>query len=66
MVRLAQGEINYQRYVPMEEVVAHIDAVSPEDIQALAVRLFQDQQLVLTVLGPLSEIAPFRDAIQFL
>jgi predicted Zn-dependent peptidase len=66
MVRLAQGEINYQRYVPMEEVVAHIDAVSPEDIQALAVRLFQDQQLVLTVLGPLSEVAPFRDAIQFL
>ena len=66
MVRLAQGEINYQRYVPMEEVVAHIDAVSPEDIQALAVRLFQDQQLVLTVLGPLSELAPFRDAIQFL
>ena len=64
MVRLAQGEINYQRYVPLEEVVDHIDAVTAEDIQALADRLFQENHMVLTLLGPLSGTAPFKEAIQ--
>jgi len=64
MVRLAQGEINYQRYVPLEEVVDHIDAVTAEDIQALADRLFQESHMVLTILGPLSGTTPFKEAIQ--
>jgi len=64
MVRLAQGEINYQRYVPLEEVVDHIDAVTAEDIQALADRLFQENHMVLTLLGPLSGTTPFKEAIQ--
>lgn len=64
MVRLAQGEINFQRYVPIEEVVDHIEAVTPEDIQALAARLFQDDQLVLTMLGPLSDDKPFQEAVR--
>ena len=64
MVRLAQGEINYQRYIPMEEVVDHIDAVTAEDIQAIADKLFQEDQMVLTVLGPLSGAASFKEAIQ--
>jgi predicted Zn-dependent peptidase len=64
MVRLAQGEINFQRHVPIEEVVNHIEAVRPEDIQALAAKLFQDDQLVLTMLGDLSECAPFQEAVR--
>lgn len=64
MVRLAQGEINYQRYVPLEEVVDHIDAVTAEDIQALADSLFQENQMVLSILGPLSGTTPFKEAIQ--
>jgi len=64
MVRLAQGEIHYQRYVPLQEVVDHIDAVTGEDIQALASRLFQDDQMVLTVLGSLTEKAPFKEAVR--
>ncbi len=64
MVRLAQGEIHYQRYVPLEEVVDYIDAVTGEDIQALANRLFQDDQMVLTILGPLTETTPFKAALR--
>ena len=66
MVRLAQGEINFQRYIPLEEVVNHIEAVEVEDIQSLAKNLFQDEKLVLTVLGPLSDKAPFREAIRLI
>jgi len=64
MVRLAQGEINFERYVPLKEVVDHIDAVTAEDIQALADNLFRDDQLVLTVLGPLSDRTGFKDLIR--
>lgn len=64
MVRLAQGEINFKRYVPLQEVVNHIEAVTAETIQALAEKLFQDDKMVLTVLGPLSNDAPFQEAIR--
>ena len=64
MVRLAQGEINFGRYIPLEEVVDHIEMVAAEEIQALAATLFQADKLVLTVLGPLSSAGPFQDAIR--
>ena len=64
MVRLAQGEINFQRYIPLGEVVQHIESVTSEDIQGLAEKLFEDDKLVLTVLGPLSDDAPFQKALQ--
>jgi predicted Zn-dependent peptidase len=64
MVRLAQGEINFERYVPLEEVVDHIEAVTAEMIQSLAEKLFRDDKMVLTVLGPLSNDAPFQEAIR--
>jgi len=64
MVRLAQGEINFKRYVPLEEVVNHIEAVTAETIQSLAEKLFQDDKMVLTVLGPLSNDVPFQEAIR--
>jgi len=63
MVRLAQGEINYRRYVPLEEVVERIDAVTVEEIQSLANKLFQNDQMVLTLLGPLTDKASFENAI---
>jgi predicted Zn-dependent peptidase len=66
MVRLAQGEINFGRYIPLEEVVDHIERVTAEEIQTLAGTLFQDDKLVLTVLGPLSGVGPFQDAIRMI
>ncbi|HSO19169.1 MAG TPA: pitrilysin family protein, partial [Desulfosarcina sp.] len=63
MVRLAQGEINFKRYVPIEEVVGNIEAVTPDDIQALAVRLFEDDHMVLSLLGPLSDTTAFQGAV---
>ena len=44
----------------------HIEAVTAEEIQALAATLFQNDKLVLTVLGPLSSAVPFQDAIRML
>jgi len=54
MVRLAQNEIHFNEYIPLQTVVDKIDAVTADDIKALATNLFTDHKLALTLLGPIS------------
>ncbi len=63
MVRLAQGEINFGRHIPLADVVERIETVQAEDIQALAADLFRNDPFVLTVLGPLSDKKGFASLI---
>jgi predicted Zn-dependent peptidase len=63
MVRLAQGEINFGRHIPLSDVVARVEAVRVEDIQRLAARLFHDDPFVLTVLGPLTDKEAFSTLV---
>ncbi|MCP4715537.1 MAG: insulinase family protein [Deltaproteobacteria bacterium] len=55
MSRLARCELYYDQFVPIEEVLESIDAVTPEDVQRLAGALFQDDQFTYTFLGPVKE-----------
>ena len=52
MVRLAQNELCFGTYIPLQEVLDKINATSVEDILALAMDLFPDRQFALTLLGP--------------
>lgn len=52
MVRLAQNEITFGRYIPLEETLANISKVSSEDIRRTAEFLFKSGRPSLTVLGP--------------
>ncbi len=61
MVRLAQNEFHFGRQIPLEEVVAGIEAVTAEDIQRLARHLFRPGETALTVVGPVSDAAQFED-----
>ncbi len=63
MVRLAQNEIIFERYIPLEEVIEKIETVTSEDILALASTLFQTEQLTLTVLGPAGASGPLEDIL---
>jgi len=51
MTRLAKNEIYLKRYQPVEEVLAGFDAVTADDIQALANELFDGNRLNLEVMG---------------
>ena len=55
MVRLAQSEINFGRYVEQAEVLANIEAVSAAEVGALADALLRTDLLALTLLGPLDD-----------
>lgn len=52
MVRLAQNEIHFNAYIPLQEVVDNIEAVTIDEIRSLATLLFTSQQASLTLLGP--------------
>ncbi len=63
MVRLAQNEINFDRQVPLQEVVDRIDTVTSREIRELAANLLQDDRIALTCLGPITEDSPFKQAL---
>jgi predicted Zn-dependent peptidase len=55
MVRMAQNETHFGRYVPLEEIIHAIDAVTEDDILHLAEELFQDNRFSVTLLGPVDD-----------
>ena len=68
MVRAAQNEIQMNRYIPVEETLASIMAVTPEDIQKLAQQLLSPQDCAITLLCPkgahVKEIKKLKEALQ--
>jgi len=55
MVRLAQNELHFGTYIPLEDVVKNVEAVTVDEIQALAEKLFQSDFSAMTLLGPVEE-----------
>ena len=63
MVRLAQNEIHFNDYIPLEWVIEQIEAVTADHIQDLARALFKSEQSSVTILGPVDENADFESLI---
>jgi predicted Zn-dependent peptidase len=55
MVRLAQNEINFGRYIPLWDIITEIDAVTADDIIDLATAMLADKVPAITLLGPVAE-----------
>ena len=52
MMRLAKNEIHFGHYISLEEIIAGLMAVTPEEIQTMALELFQPENWALALLGP--------------
>jgi len=63
MVRMAQNETHYGRYIPLEDVVSKIEAVTGDDIRHLAESLFPAKRFALTLLGPVTDKNVFDDML---
>lgn len=55
MVRLAQNEIHFGRYIPLQEIVDKIESVTEDNILGLTGDLFQTDRLAITLLGPVAD-----------
>ena len=54
MSRMAKSMLYYGRVIPVDEIIGSLDAVTPEDVQCLAQRMFTNERCALLVLGPAS------------
>ena len=59
MVRLAQSEIHFGRYTYMDEIIEKLNQVTADDIQQLAMDMFHNDQMTLTLHGPAPETLKF-------
>lgn len=57
MIRLGRNEFALGRHVDSEEVERRIDAVMPDEVQELARELLVEENLGLTIIGPVDESA---------
>ncbi len=64
MVRLAQNETHFGRFIPLQEVVDKVETVTADEILELATSLFQDNQFALTMLGPVSDKEAYDDILK--
>lgn len=55
MVRLAQNETHFGRYIPLQDIINKIESVTPNNIIDLAENLFQTNQFAMTMLGPITD-----------
>ncbi len=55
MMRLAKNEIHFGHYIPVEEIISGLLAVTREEIQDLARELFDPQNWSLALLGPVKD-----------
>ncbi len=63
MVRLAQNELHFGTYIPLQRIVEKIEAVTQEEISNLAASLLDTQLITLATLGPLSDKKPIEDIV---
>lgn len=56
MANLARQEIYFGQFFTADEIIARIDAVQPEQAQAMAQRLFDPERIAVTLLGRLDGI----------
>ncbi len=61
MSNLARQELYFSRHTSLDEMIARIEAVTAEEIQALARECFQADRLALAVLGNLNGLKISRD-----
>jgi predicted Zn-dependent peptidase len=55
--------LRYDRVIPLEQVVAEIEAVTQEDVLRVAKRLIRPDALHLAVIGPYTDEASFRSLL---
>jgi predicted Zn-dependent peptidase len=63
MANLARQEMYFRQFFTADEVIARIEAVTAEQIQSMAQRLFVPDRIAITLLGRLSGIKLNRDRL---
>ncbi len=63
MVRLAQNEIHFGEFVPLETAIERIEAVTVAEIRQLAGDLFDPSRAAMTSLGPAGDADVYKELL---
>ncbi len=63
MSNLARQELYFHRFTTLDEILASIDKVTRDHVQALAKEFFQPERIAATVLGPTNGFRLTRDRL---
>jgi predicted Zn-dependent peptidase len=55
MTRLGRSELTHGEILSIDQLVDRVDRVTKEQVQELAAGLFQQNQIILTIIGPVDE-----------
>ncbi|HXF82000.1 MAG TPA: pitrilysin family protein [bacterium] len=61
---LARSEIYHGRQITLDELIAKVEAVTAEDLQALAAELFHPRALSMAAIGPFRQDGALADAMR--
>jgi predicted Zn-dependent peptidase len=63
MANLARQEMYFQNFFTVEEVIARIDEVEADQVQAMAQKLFDPDRIAVTLLGRLNGVKLKRERL---
>ena len=63
MANLARQEMYFQQFFTVDQLIEWIDAVSAEQVQAMAQRLFAPERIAVTLLGRIGKVKLEREAL---
>lgn len=61
---LAQSEMTHGRQIPVEETLAKVDAVSVDDVQAIANEFFKTEKIAFAAIGDLGDLKIDRNRLR--
>jgi predicted Zn-dependent peptidase len=64
MANLARQEMYFREFITVEEVIARVDAVTSDEVQAMAQRLFDPAHIAVTLLGRLDGVKLTRAELE--
>jgi len=64
MANLARQEMYFRHFFTVDEVIARLDQVTADAVQAMAQRLFDSEKIAITLLGPLEGLKLERSHLQ--
>ena len=65
MVRIAQSEIHFGRYVPLAEIIENINKTTIDDIKTLCKEMFEGVKPAAALLGPMETLKNIEERIYF-
>ncbi|SPD74937.1 Peptidase M16 inactive domain protein [uncultured Desulfobacterium sp.] len=65
MMRIVKNEMNFNRYIEYEELVAYLEEVKVDEVIEMSNSIFKEGKVSITTLGPLEEAGVDMETLRF-